>query len=142
MKILIIFDYENIWSWPEENIITLNLPITSIINEHFARLPAESWAWHITSVSPISNRVPFAALHETIGVSFELSVDTVAFQNITAVGLLKLVPTVWLEGQINVGASVSALKRVQLRKGRWLKHTIHFFRNNKISISLYWKNWV
>ena len=84
------------------------------MNEHFARLPAESRAWHITSVSPISNLVPFAALHETIGVSLELSVETGAVQSTAAVGLLKSVPAVRSIGQINVGASVSALKRVQL----------------------------
>ena len=82
-------------------------PRTSMINEHVAWFASWSRAWHITSVSPISNWLPFCALQVTVGVSLELSVATGSVQTTNAVDLLRSVSSVWLVGQITVGASVS-----------------------------------
>ena len=61
----------------------------------------------MTSVLPISNRLPFSTLHVTLGVRLELSVATGSFQTTMTVEMLRSVAIVWSVGQVTLGASVS-----------------------------------
>ena len=67
-----------------------------------------SRASQITSVCPISKRLPDSMLHVTLGVTPELSVTFGSFQTAGAVDAFKAVSFVWFTGQIrNIGSSVS-----------------------------------
>ena len=78
------------------------------MNTQVALFPAGSIAWHVTSVTPISNLLPESTLHATVRFCLELSVTSGLVQFTTAVGWPKLVSRVWLVGHCTVGASVSA----------------------------------